>query len=629
MKTVKRAVSAALLFLFATVVPTAHAQLAHFSDVVVFGDSLSDAGYYRAFLASRGLPAPLVATLGRFTTNPGPVWSELVSQFYGVTPAPSNAGGSIYAQGGARVALSPGITPQGLAERPVSVQINEYLAAHGGAADPNALFAVWAIANDFFVNNAQLGAGAITAAQFQANLLGAATAEAQQVGRLFQAGARHVLVFAGFDPTLTPAVAGLDAATRGGLQQLTVGVNTTLFSGLAGSGFRPIPVDLFTLFNEIRVNPSSYGFTNITGIACAPFPGVTTTGNAQFCYSGNLVAPNADRTFLFADASGHLTTGGHALVAQFVESLIEGPTAYSLLAETPLRTRAAHVRTLEDGLLAGSRNEVGRLTVFAAGDRGNFDVDAGANTKLQAGSLGLTARVSEAVAVGLAVGKATSDGRFPADMGGYRTSETVWSAFATMSWRGLYGTAIASLSDINFTGVSRNIALGAATRTAASRPQGSNASMSLNLGYDFPLGALRIGPVVGFTSQDVDVNQFDEEGAGSANLRIGAQKRRSEVVSAGVRASLDLGRWTPWLRITADKERKGNGRVVTATPLSVASLNSYDVDALSQDTSFMTGAVGIRGTVWDRVGLSLAYFKVSGRSGIKEDGVSGLLSYRF
>ena len=30
-----------------------------------------------------------------------------------------------------------------------------------------------------------------------------------------------------------------------------------------------------------------------------------------------------------------------------------------------------------------------------------------------------------------------------------------------------------------------------------------------------------------------------------------------------------------------------------------------------------------------RIGVSLAYYKVSGRSGIKEDGVSGMLSYRF
>src|SRR5260221_8980822 len=110
MKTKKRVLSAALFSLLAAV-GSLEAQGAQFSGVVVFGDSLSDAGYFRPFLASLGLPA---AQMGRFSTNPDPVWSELISQFYGFTPAPSNAGGTIYAQGGARGALTPGaFTPQG------------------------------------------------------------------------------------------------------------------------------------------------------------------------------------------------------------------------------------------------------------------------------------------------------------------------------------------------------------------------------------------------------------------------------------------------------------------------------------------------------------------------------------
>ena len=101
MKTKKRVIPALVLSLFAAF-GSAESNAAQFSNVYVFGDSLSDAGYYRGFLASLGLPASLVATLGRFTINPGPVWSELVAAHYGVTnPGPSNAGGTIFAQGGA------------------------------------------------------------------------------------------------------------------------------------------------------------------------------------------------------------------------------------------------------------------------------------------------------------------------------------------------------------------------------------------------------------------------------------------------------------------------------------------------------------------------------------------------
>src|SRR5690349_733247 len=127
----------------------APAQAQQFSQVVVFGDSLSDAGYFKPVLAASGVPPSLLAILGRFTTAPGPVWSELVAAYYGAPTGPSNVNnGNIFAQGGARVALPSSSTPTGAAQRPVTTQIQEYLTRTGGTADPNALYAVWAGAND-------------------------------------------------------------------------------------------------------------------------------------------------------------------------------------------------------------------------------------------------------------------------------------------------------------------------------------------------------------------------------------------------------------------------------------------------------------------------------------------------
>src|SRR4051812_49975707 len=146
----KKRVLPALVLSALVAVAAPKADAAQFSGVYVFGDSLSDAGFYRPFLSGLGLPAPVVSTLGRFTTNPGPVWSELVSTYYGVTPSPSNANSSnIFAQGGARVVADSAATPPGGAQRPVSTQISEYFSRTGGTADPNALYAVWAGGNDF------------------------------------------------------------------------------------------------------------------------------------------------------------------------------------------------------------------------------------------------------------------------------------------------------------------------------------------------------------------------------------------------------------------------------------------------------------------------------------------------
>jgi outer membrane lipase/esterase len=186
-----------------------------FSGVVVFGDSLSDVGYYRPYLSSIGLPAATVATLGRFTTNPGPIWSELVSSYYGVTAVASNAGGTVYAQGGATVATTS--TSAAGTIRPVTTQITEYLAANSGAANPGALHTVWIGGNDVLNNFGAFAAGQITQAQMQTNVLAAASAEVGQIGRLRAAGARYVAVFGLPDIGTTPAIAANGAAAVAGV----------------------------------------------------------------------------------------------------------------------------------------------------------------------------------------------------------------------------------------------------------------------------------------------------------------------------------------------------------------------------------------------------------------------------
>ena len=68
----------------------------NFSDVVVFGDSLSDSGNVQE-ASAHWLRA------GSFTTNPDQVWSEIVAETFGASGMNSRAGGSNYAFAGACV----------------------------------------------------------------------------------------------------------------------------------------------------------------------------------------------------------------------------------------------------------------------------------------------------------------------------------------------------------------------------------------------------------------------------------------------------------------------------------------------------------------------------------------------
>ncbi|MEO5695428.1 MAG: autotransporter domain-containing protein [Usitatibacter sp.] len=634
MKTQKRVLPALLLSLFAaTAAPSAAA--AQFSNIYVFGDSLSDAGYFRGFLLGAGVPAPLAAQMGRYTTNPGPIWAELVASYYGLSATPSNVGsGNDFAQGGARVTEVPGVsTPPGQAQRPVATQITEYLARTSNVADPNALYTVWAGANDLFYNLGVLQAGGISQAQLQTNVLGAATAEIGQIARLKAAGARYIAVFTLPNIGATPAFAGNPLA--GAITQLSAGYNTTLFTGLQGAGIKVIPVDAFSLFNQILAAPGAYGFTNTTGIACGAFPPVTTaaTANSLFCYTGNLVTPGANQTYIFAD-SVHPTSAAHAIVAQFTESLIEGPTQYGLLAESALRTRASHVRAVGDGLAKGRQEEMGKLGVFVGGDGSDFKIESGTgntgiDSRLRSGVIGLTMRASEAVTIGASYGYSRNKSGF-GSAGSYDTGENAWSLFGNVTMGGFYGTGVVTFADIRFSDIRRNIQLGPVLTTATAKSEGSNASAYFSAGYDFHMGRVAIGPTVAVTTQSVDVNQFDETGGGAAGLRIQAQKRKSEVWSVGARASVALGSWTPWIRITADKERRDDVRFVSATPLSMLAINStYDIPAYQPDTSYTTGSIGVNGSITPNVAVGIAYTRISGRSGIKEDGISGVVSVRF
>src|SRR5688500_12235608 len=239
-------------------------------------------------------------------------------------------------------------------------------------------------------------------------------------------------------------------------------------------------------------------------------------------------------------------------------------------------------------------------------------------------------RASETVVLGVAYGSSRNNGTFGNNAGQYTIAENIWSVFASARSGGFYGSGVLSIADIHFSNLKRNIVLGPAIRTAEARTEGHNSSAHLVLGYDFPIGRLTIGPMVSATFQNVTVNGFDETGGGSAGLRLMEQKRRSEVLSLGARASITLGRWTPWVRVTADEDRRDDLRHVSAMPLSMAAIGStYDVPVFRPDSRYMTAAVGVNGLIQPNLGLSVGYYMIDGRNGTEEHGIQGMVSFRF
>ncbi|RDU97229.1 SGNH/GDSL hydrolase family protein [Trinickia dinghuensis] len=298
-----------------TTAPTGGVHL----QIVSFGDSLSDVGTY----------APIASVVGggRFTTNPGQVWSQDVAQYYGDTltaaytidiahelKAQSGLG---YAEGGATVATSANLYSFltdviGNVEMPVTQQVSSYLSAHG-SFNSNQLVLVWAGANDV------LRAGALPAAATTVQT--AATTLAQVVGQIVQNGAAHVVVVNVPNVGLSPK--GLSQTDGGAnLTQLSQMFNDSLNAALQADGLqgKVIQVDSYTWINQMIANYQANGFTvSNTSVACDPSK--TPDQTSLLCSPATYVASNADQTYMFADDL-HPTTHLHALFAQYVEQQI-------------------------------------------------------------------------------------------------------------------------------------------------------------------------------------------------------------------------------------------------------------------------------------------------------------------
>ncbi|MEM5327496.1 acylhydrolase [Paraburkholderia sp. JHI2823] len=188
--------------------------------VVAFGTSLTDAGTY----SEQILPG---FGGGRFTTNPGEVWAQKVSEYFGSTLSPAfeggfglpltATGGLDYAQGGALVtgggvANTSAVIPAA-SEQPVTWQLQQYLAQHGGF-NANQLVLVEGGANEILNLLDNKGAGltafgtALAATPFSRLVIDPATQQST-VASLMNAGFTQAQATA-----LVPAAIALQIVTN-------------------------------------------------------------------------------------------------------------------------------------------------------------------------------------------------------------------------------------------------------------------------------------------------------------------------------------------------------------------------------------------------------------------------------
>jgi len=262
------------------------------TQIVAFGDSLSDTG--NDFIASGGTsPAPPYYE-GRFSNAPN--WIDDLAAKLGVPdPQPSLAGGTNYAYGGATAtSINQGVPDLGQ-------QVQQYLTA-SPTANPHALYTVLMGANDFFggVNNASGPANAVNAA----------------LTSLIGAGAKNILVSYLPPQGVTPLIQSEGPAAVAAINALDVAFNNDISADVialraANPGVTLSVLDLYSSTNAIIANPGAYGFTNTTDEGINAPPGT------------NL------NQYLFWD-DVHPTAAGHELIADNAFAALPEPSTFTM-----------------------------------------------------------------------------------------------------------------------------------------------------------------------------------------------------------------------------------------------------------------------------------------------------------
>ena len=531
----------------------------NFSDVVVFGDSLSDSG-------NTGSLQPLPPGTS-FTTNPDPVWSEIVAETFGASGTNSLAGGSNYTFGGACV--NPD-TPCAYDVVPtVTEQIEQYFLKSDGRADPNALYVIWGGGNDISNSlfNDPLNAAGLTLAAAEVNV--------EQIRRLQDAGARHVVVYNLPDFSKSPFAINLGPVVQEALTQQVTAYNKVLHDGIRESEDGIVPINSHAFFNEIVENHESYGFTDATGTACGE-PDATTPLSLTCGPQGSgypvTYEDGANQQYLFADRS-HPSGGMHAMIASMVTSTLAAPVQVSLAGEGGVEMANIHRSAVSAERMTdlGLDRSVGSWRAYVTGRIGRYKLDALPRLgETQADVQVFTLGANHRPGTNLWWGAALSFGWYNNDASGasLESSAVIGSLHGTWRRGGLYVSGALSAGSTSVD-VNRSITLGSAVRAE----QGSTSAGQFGAEFDagWMLGDpadLQHGPFLGLAWLNQSIDGFRESGSRSTAMNFSGFDRDSLIARAGYRVTrtLALNRvgLRPYANVAVAKEFKDDPISVTA-----------------------------------------------------------------
>ncbi|CRM24799.1 esterase EstP [Pseudomonas sp. 25 R 14] len=521
-----------------------------YSTMVVFGDSLADAGQFPDGLSG--------ATL-RFTNRTGPTFqgdygqvsSTLLGSKLGVAANDLNAStspvraaqglpdGNNWAVGGYRTdnildsitSVSNTAIPPGNAGAGTVLRSRQgYLPANGGRADPNALYFLSGGGNDFLQQRIGSPGDAIAA--------GGRLADSAQA--LQQAGARYIMVWMLPDLGLTPAINGTpQQAATSALSNI---FNQALVQRLSQIDAQIIPLNIPLLLQESFADPGRFGLATGQNLTGTCFSGNSCTANPVYGIGGT----NPDPTKLIYNDSVHPTVAGQRLIADYAYSLLAAPWELTLLPEMAQGTLRAHQDELRNQWQADNGNwqAVGQWRAIVAGGGQRLDFDGQDSSVSGDGSgynlnVGTSYRLDESWRVGVAAGLYRQTLEAGASDSDYKLNSYMGSAFAQYQNNHWWADATLTGGRLDFDSLKRKFALGVSEGSEKGDTDGWLWALSGRVGYDIAgVGSdWHLSPFISADYARVEVDGYSEKGSRSTALTFDDQQRDSRRLGVGLQGS--------------------------------------------------------------------------------------------
>ena len=520
-----------MLAISLSVAGMAHAEL--YSSVTFFGDSLTDGGYFSPITQGNlGLNQS-----GQFTTNPDNVWATSFAEQLGTTSVANTVGGAPtgnnYAIGGARAGVDVTNTDFGsdIPVASVNTQVNGYL--NNKKVDPNGMYVVWAGANDLL-------AAAANPANALATISSAAGSQVTAIKALKDNGANYILVPNIPDIGLTPTAIAAGAGFQSSGTMLANLYNQTMYSGAVATGANIIPLDTFSLLQQVAANPNAYGFTNMTQPAC-------TTASSLLCGSSNLVTPGANESYFFADGI-HPSGRAHQLIADYANAVVTAPSLIGVLPHIATTAGLAtnerlqsHINQIQSSEQKPTRN------LWATGEFENQDIagfEGDSNTQVLLGVDFAHPNSANAVTglYGNITQKEFENSGVRTGLSNIELEEVGFGVYHSNTLDRLGGVQLNGAvgfgnMDVD---VTRAVTLGGNKEEFNSNADGKRYYANIQAGYPMQLSSLAITPYIGATASRVRLDALKEQEMSGIAMQFDEQKYTTTYGKLGVKANHNL-----------------------------------------------------------------------------------------